>query len=454
MLACCLLASVAAAQVLRPSAHVVRGIVFDSVTRTPLAGAIVQVTPLDSGSQPTARAYSAISNDSGAFQLTGLPEGRFSIGFQHRALGALGLESLRQVVELKADEIITVNLAIPSGPAIRARRCPGTAGTAGTGRDGLLAGFLLDAQTGQPLAGASVELQWLEIGLMRGKYTQASHRVHATIAADGAYTACGIAGGAPVGILATRSGYHDVSGEVEVPAGGTSRRDLHLVASSIKVGTATLVGRVLRADSVPLARGNASIPELGMEADVVEGRFTMAALPAGTWVAEVRGIGYSPQALMVDLTDHATTPVTILVGEKAQTLEGVRVVATTSADAKTLDALLQRRRTGGGTFFLPGSDALASASVPADVARAAAGFQYITDSHIEGRILGSRLLQRCIPTIYLDGQIFTEGLRLLNTIVPMEQVLAIAAYPDVTSIPMEWRDPRTCAVFAVWRKRP
>jgi hypothetical protein len=35
----------------------------------------------------------------------------------------------------------------------------------------------------------------------------------------------------------------------------------------------------------------------------------------------------------------------------------------------------------------------------------------------------------------------------------MQDVLAVAMYPDLTGVPVQWRDPRTCAVIAVWTKR-
>src|SRR5207253_4409114 len=119
------------------TAHVVTGTVFDSVAGQPLAGAIVQIVLADS----TSRAFSAVSNIAGRYRIRSLPSGRYAIGFQHRSLEALGLESPISAFELETDTSITVDLAIPSGRVVRARKCERAA------RDsmaGLLAGLVLD----------------------------------------------------------------------------------------------------------------------------------------------------------------------------------------------------------------------------------------------------------------------------------------------------------------------
>jgi hypothetical protein len=38
--------------------------------------------------------------------------------------------------------------------------------------------------------------------------------------------------------------------------------------------------------------------------------------------------------------------------------------------------------------------------------------------------------------------------------VPVEDVLAVEAYPDVLSAPAQWRTNDACAVIAFWTRRP
>src|SRR5512140_597755 len=139
-----MLAALLAAPLEAQTTHVVNGIVYDSIAHTPLSGAVVQATLVDSSRKDSdavaaPRTFVAIADKSGHYRLTGLPAGRFAIGFQHDALNALGLESPLGAFELGADSSITMDLAIPSGAVVRARLC---ANAADGSHDGMLAGFV------------------------------------------------------------------------------------------------------------------------------------------------------------------------------------------------------------------------------------------------------------------------------------------------------------------------
>jgi hypothetical protein len=41
----------------------------------------------------------------------------------------------------------------------------------------------------------------------------------------------------------------------------------------------------------------------------------------------------------------------------------------------------------------------------------------------------------------------------VNSLIPPGDVLAVEAYPDVTSAPLLWRTNDACAVVAFWTKR-
>ena len=55
-------------------------------------------------------------------------------------------------------------------------------------------------------------------------------------------------------------------------------------------------------------------------------------------------------------------------------------------------------------------------------------------------------LGRCRPTLYIDG------VRSDTLVYPMKDVLAVAMYPDLSGVPVQWRDRRTQCVIAVWTK--
>jgi len=425
--------------------HTVTGVVFDSVAGAVLPGAIVQVAQLDLASRFTAKTWWGIADAHGRFRIAGLPTGRFAFGFQHQALVALGLESPLRVVELSGMTETTVDLAIPSGAVVRARSC--TARTDDP-RDGMLAGYVLDAATTTPLDSAVLEIRWIEVERDAGVYRTVPHLLNVAVSPEGKYVACGLPAGAPVNVVVARHGYRDVSGEITVPGGGAMRRDFHLVSPGVTRGTASLSGRVLHADSQPLRSGHLLVPALDIDVPIADGHFTLTGLPAGTWVAEARAIGYEPESALIDLIAEATTSATIVLGAKVQPLEAVTVIGKAPMELRKLAEILERKRVGFGTIFMPGDDRIATAETLSDLARVAAGFRIGKNDTIEGRVIGGPLkngLNRCHPTLYVDG--VRNGM-----MVPMKDVLAVIMYPDLAGVPVQWRDMRTCGVIAVWTK--
>lgn len=437
----------------RSPVHVVSGVVFDSVVSAPLAGAVVQIAPVDSALQAAAvnegrRVFWTTADSVGHFRITGLPAGRFAIGFQHDALNALGLESPLRGFELGADTSVVMDLAIPSGAVVRAQRC----GTTGGAQDGMLAGYILDANHGNTLTGAAVMVSWIEISLQRGDFHTDPNGVAAIVGEDGTYLLCGVATDAPVGIHVTRQGYRGIVGEISVPVGGTARRDFRLVDSTLVRGTATLAGRVVHANGAAVTTGRVLIDALAIDAPVRDGEFSMSEIPAGTWVVEARAIGYEPHSMLLDLADRTSASTTITLTRRAQMLDAVSIVGKAGGDVKVLDDILKRARTSFGTVFLPGHDALKAALTPADVLRSARGFTYLSSDTVRARGCGIRSGNKKL-LVYLDGLRYPQGLEELKNMVPMRDLLAVEAYPDAISTPLLYRTSDACAVIAVWTKR-
>jgi len=107
-----------------------------------------------------------------------------------------------------------------------------------------------------------------------------------------------------------------------------------------------------------------------------------------------------------------------------------------------------------------------------DVMRYARGFKYRSSSQIFGRDLPNGVCRNI--AVYVNGQIFAEGIASLDATVPVNDVLAMETYPDVLYAPVQWRSnmgmdpssdgnggvrrglgPRSggvCAVIVVWTK--
>jgi Carboxypeptidase regulatory-like domain len=454
-----LLASPLAAQTSPPSAaHVVTGLVFDSVAGVPLAGAVVQIVLPDS----THRSFSGTTDATGHYRITGLPSGTFAIGFQHSALDALGLESPLSAFELGASTSLTVDLAIPSGVVVRAQRCGKTVRDVNAG---MLAGFVTDPVRGTG-AGAAVTVRWLEIVSTGGKFSMVPRTVTAKVSDDGTYLACGVPGDSWLSVRVAVTGEHVIDGHTSVPLGGATRLDFQLVDSGVVRGTAAIAGHVLTLDRTPLASGRAIIAALAVEVPIQDGEFSMTGLPAGTWDVEARALGFEPHSVLVQLIEHAIDSTLITITQKVQTLETVSIIGKPGRDAKTLDAIVARSRVADGTMFLPGNEWLKSADLAANVLGAAKGFRVKDATSIytrgcgdyskatNGDVTESRMTNNGarVLAVYLDGARVPTGLPGLNNMITMSQVLAIEAYPDVISAPFLWRTRDACAVVAVWTK--
>ena len=55
--------------------------------------------------------------------------------------------------------------------------------------------------------------------------------------------------------------------------------------------------------------------------------------------------------------------------------------------------------------------------------------------------------------VYLNGLRVVGGLAGLRAAVTMRDILAVEAYQDISSAPVEWRTNDACAVLAIWSSR-
>ena len=104
---------------------VVTGTVYDSVTTTPLAGAIVQLAAQDDPK----RVLTASADSLGRYRIEGVRPGRYLAGFLHPTLDVLGLDASRRVRRDPGGHLAAAGSTSRSPPA---RGCPRR--SAGLGR--------------------------------------------------------------------------------------------------------------------------------------------------------------------------------------------------------------------------------------------------------------------------------------------------------------------------------
>ena len=166
----------------------ISGVVFDSLSSRPLAGAIVQLVP----AQEAARARSAESGANGAFAFDSVEAGTYLLGFYHPLLDSLGIAAPLSRVEVRTNRGVSAPLAIPSGPTIRAALC-GPRAVADT--LGVFIGFVRSATDGFPRPLSSVRVQWSELTIGSGGMHRVTPTIDGETSEQGGVAICGI----PVG---------------------------------------------------------------------------------------------------------------------------------------------------------------------------------------------------------------------------------------------------------------
>ena len=433
---------------------VIRGVVFDSIAGRPIAGAVVQVA----ASNPSRVPWSAPTDSAGTYRVEGLSAGRYTVGFYHDVLMELGLESSTRGVELATDSVVTADLAVPSISAVVALRC----GTRANRTDrGMLVGVVRSAAFNAAVAGADLRVRWGAIALDSGQARVVQEEALASIEPDGAFLVCGLPLDAPLDLRVSASGYREISGPVViVPRSGVEHLDVLLADSATTSGAGTLRGQVKNLSGRLVASGRVLLGTLGREVAIRDGVFALRDLPGGSWIIETRVIGTEPRATLVTVTDSVSNEATITVDNAVQRLDAVTVIGRMDRNTRVLEDILRRRRHYGGTFFLPGSDAITRASFTSDLLKEARGF-----THSGGTNVAARGQRNCIA-LFVDDAFEPLALDALDQAVPLKDLLAMETYPNVGLAPVQYQfgfgrpDPlnpsrriAACAIIVAWTKR-
>lgn len=437
-----------------PGRFVIHGVVFDSIADRPIAGAVVQMA----ASNPSRLPWTVTTDSAGMYRVEGLPAGRYTVGFYHDVLMALGLESSTRGVELASDSTVTADLALPSIGAVVALRC----GTRASRTDrGMLVGVMRGASSNAAVAGAELRVSWGAIALDSGLARVVEEEALASIELDGAYLVCGLPLDAPLDLRVDAPGYRKITGPVvKIPRSGVEHLDLLLADSSALKGAGTLNGQVKNLSGGPVASGRAILAALGRDTMIRDGAFALRDLPGGSWIIETRVIGTEPRATLVTIVDSAGNEATITVDNAVQRLDAVTVIGKMDRDTRVLEDVLRRRRHYAGSFFLPGSDAVKRATFTSDLLKEARGFTYSGRGKVFARGRGD-----CIA-LYVDDAFEPLALDMLDEAAPLKDLLAVETYPSIELAPVQFRfafgrpDPirplerkAACAVVVAWTKR-
>jgi hypothetical protein len=307
-----------------PSAGKLAGTVSAKTSARAAPGAAVEATRVDP--EPV-RFYRTTADANGRYRFDSLPPGRYELHVATARLDSLGLYLPDRSVTIEAGRDARADFSLPSAAALRTALCP----ELGPGKgQGVVVGRARNANTEHPLVGATVVVSWTELVVDRATLKSNGEERIASVATDdrGEFRLCGVPTGSSLSLQLQHG--DDAGAEVKLAVSedeGVLVRDLSLSADSLPSGTAILVGTVRGAGGQPLA--SAELRVVGARSSAVSdvsGRYSLAALPAGTRMLTVRRIGYDVLEAPVELRAAQTVQRDVQM-LRVVSLDSIRIVA-------------------------------------------------------------------------------------------------------------------------------
>ncbi len=447
----------AAAQLQNPAKSnrrpIITGVVLDSIAHRPLADAWIQLVATDGSA---AAPQTTTSDSLGRFAFSDVADGHYRVGFYHAMLDTLGLEAPSREVIVAQQRAVRADLAIPSPELVRVAIC-NAKGAPDQG--GVVIGTVRHAKSREPIAGATVTADWLEITVRLGGVESRRPRLSVTTEANGWFALCNVPRNGTM-FLEARNGDQDTDHlELQVPNDGFVHRDLflgHAVAAAprdtshhadsttlsitqIRHGEGRLAGTVAAAETrVALPGAIVRVAEGPTARTDNNGAWQLFAVPTGSRVFEARAVGFYPVRRVVDVIDGAPDLRLELSNFRA-VLDTVRVVASGSSMSR-LGGFTDRQRMGMGQFITPRDMERLGVIEISDVFKHLRGVKIVIDS-----IGMTRIVVRdggtgyCEPTFYVDGlYTFTLSLDEVSGMLRTRSVQGIEVY-DATNVPPQFR---------------
>ena len=459
------------------------GTLRDTV-RSPL-GATIEATRL--APEPVLQ-FQAHADDGGRFHFDSLPPGEYALHVGTPLLDSLELALPDRALTIAAAQTARADVGLPGGAARRDALCPGVELGPGTG---VVAGHARDADSGEPLVGATVVVSWNELVVDRAtlKATTEERVASGTTRARGEYRLCGVPTDAVISLQLQRG---DTAGaEVRVTVAdveGAVARDLSMSmgrvpdvatgdstsipgdsasargdsvsappragavvrARAVRGGAASLTGTVRGTGGQRLANTELRIQGTrSTGTSDADGRYTLSGLPAGTQMLMARHIGYEQLETPVELRAGLSVARDLQLS-RIVSLDSIRIVA---LRARYPDFEWNRRTNPMGIFL--GPEQIEQ--------RKKLGETVDLLSGIPGVVLSGHGSEgRATSTRGRGGASECAGMRLLlNGVVPLEtmndvsasEVGAVEIYPQGEFAPAAYSVRGSCGVIVLWTKQ-
>jgi hypothetical protein len=213
-------------------------------------------------------------------------------------------------------------------------------------------------------------------------------------------------------------------------------------------GTAGIAGQVLdRSNGTPIA--GALVTVLGSATAVrsdTTGRFTRNDLARGTYVLQVRSLGYAPRSWIVDLADRETVSVRLELEPAVIGLTPL-VVEGEPYSPRGMRGFEERRQRGRGVYITEADIKERGAQLLGDLLRRVAGVREVCRRGI-CRVRMAR--SNCPPDFFLDGFQANNSTTLE---LPVIGIIAVEIYRTATETPPDFlRGATGCGTIAIWTR--
>ncbi len=213
-----------------------------------------------------------------------------------------------------------------------------------------------------------------------------------------------------------------------------------------------IIGRVMDQQS-QLPLGGATVTLLGTRLQTATdsgGRFTQAGLGAGTYILEVRAIGYGVSSWLLRLRDGEVADYVFEVAPLSVELEPVVVEGRPSFATRRLREFEERRRGGRGVFITEEQIQTRNAATMADLLRAVPGVRLNCRSGncTAQMTRGARGI--CAADWVIDGMPASMS---ATPALPTVGIVAVEIYRSPGEAPAEFlKADSQCGVIAIWTK--
>lgn len=441
-----LLLTATAQQARAQAADTVRGVVFDSLGGSPLAGAFI-TTDVDG--------VTTTSDSLGRFTVSAARRIARLQAF-HDVPERLGLGALAVDRPLGASRW-NPTLATPSIETVWMRLCEGRRPTDGSG--GIIFGSTRLSDDTTRLGGVLVEGQW-ELPRLSSdsapRYDARSTRSDSL----GNFVICGVRERVDAAIVGLSTLYKSSSvllSDDELPI----RRGDLVLGRNDEQARAVVSGTVLDREGKPVPDATVQIEGAEALRSDAAGRFSSSAIPTGTRMMFVRKVGYLPLVMPLDVVDRGVRDRTIVL-DKGVALNAVTVTAVRERSRDQRE--FQERQLAGFARIMEGTqikkfpqlrDAIAMLPGIMVVGDVRGDFTILGRAATGGNVASLRPSSRnpggrCKVTLYLDGMLVDEQfLRVMDA----DDIAALELYPSEIYAPARYRTLGDgCAMLLVWTR--